>query len=152
MLTIFTTPKPFRGHEAIIQRNAIKSWTLLYPDCEIILFGDDEGAAEVAKNFGIRHEPKVLRNEYGTKLLNYIFDQAREIAQHDLLCYVNCDSILMNDFIQAVQHVYRWREPFLIIGKRWDIDISELWDFSESDWEQRLRTLAFQEGKQRPPY
>ena len=28
MLTIFTTPKPFRGHIGIIQRNALKSWTI----------------------------------------------------------------------------------------------------------------------------
>ena len=45
MLTFFTTAKPFRGHNAIIQRNALKSWTLLRPDVEVILFGDDEGAA-----------------------------------------------------------------------------------------------------------
>jgi len=70
MLTIFSTPKPFRGHAAVIPRSAIKSWTLLHRDCEVILFGDDEGAAEVAQDFGIRHESKVLRNEYGTKYLN----------------------------------------------------------------------------------
>ena len=48
MLTFFTTAKPFKGHSAIIQRNALKSWTLLDPDIEVILFGDEEGAAEVA--------------------------------------------------------------------------------------------------------
>jgi hypothetical protein len=31
MLTFFTTAKPFRGHHGIIQRNALKSWTLLHP-------------------------------------------------------------------------------------------------------------------------
>ena len=59
MLTIFSTPKPFVGHIDIIQRNAIKSWTLLHPDVEVILFGDEEGAAEVCQEFGIRHEPEV---------------------------------------------------------------------------------------------
>ena len=34
MLTLFTTAKPFKGHSAIIQRNALKSWTLLDPDIE----------------------------------------------------------------------------------------------------------------------
>jgi hypothetical protein len=28
MITFFTTAKPFRGHEAIIQRNALQSWKL----------------------------------------------------------------------------------------------------------------------------
>lgn len=32
MITLFTTAKPFRGHDGIIQRNALRSWTLLRPD------------------------------------------------------------------------------------------------------------------------
>jgi hypothetical protein len=34
MLTFFTTAKPFRGHSETIQRNALKSWTLLGADVE----------------------------------------------------------------------------------------------------------------------
>ena len=82
MLTIFSTPKPFVGHIGIIQRNAIKSWTLLHPDVKVILFGDDEGAAQACRDLGIRHEPNVRRNEHGTKYLNYIFDRAYEISRH----------------------------------------------------------------------
>jgi FkbM family methyltransferase len=61
MLTLFTTAKPFRGHSGIIQRNALKSWTRLHPDIDIILFGDDEGATEVrrlsdvARELNLRH-------------------------------------------------------------------------------------------------
>src|SRR5579863_2067444 len=73
MLTMFTTPKPFRGHIGVIQRNALKSWTLLHPDLEVILFGDDEGAAVVAGEFGLRHEPHVERNEFGTNRLDSMF-------------------------------------------------------------------------------
>ena len=51
MLTIFSTPKPFQGHIGVIQRNAIGSWKQLHPDVEIVLFGDDEGAAEVVVQF-----------------------------------------------------------------------------------------------------
>ena len=39
MLTLFAVPKPFRDHTAMIQRNAITSWTLLRPHPQIILFG-----------------------------------------------------------------------------------------------------------------
>ena len=56
MLTFFTTAKPFVGRNGVIQRNALKSWMLVHPDAEVILFGDDEGSAEVAKKLGIRHE------------------------------------------------------------------------------------------------
>src|SRR5260370_906360 len=48
MLTLYTIPKAFDEHIGIIQRNAIRSWTLLRPPCEVILFGDDAGTAEVA--------------------------------------------------------------------------------------------------------
>ena len=57
MLTIFSTPKPFNSHSDIIQRTALKSWTLLHPDVEVILFGDEEGAAEACRDLGIDHEP-----------------------------------------------------------------------------------------------
>ena len=63
MLTVFSTAKSFHGHSGIIQRNALKSWTLLHPDVEVILFGDEDGAAETCRDLGIRHEPKVRRNE-----------------------------------------------------------------------------------------
>jgi hypothetical protein len=46
MLTFVTTAKPFLRHDSVIQRNALKSWTLLRPDVEVILFGDDAGAAD----------------------------------------------------------------------------------------------------------
>ena len=37
MLTIFATAKPFRGHDGIIQRNAVASWTRLRPQPESVL-------------------------------------------------------------------------------------------------------------------
>lgn len=46
MLTIFAAPKPFYGYIGVIQTNAIQSWLLLRPECEVILFGDEEGMAE----------------------------------------------------------------------------------------------------------
>ena len=53
MITIFTIPKPFKGHINTIQRNAIQSWMQLKPECEIILFGDDYGVSDIAKEFGL---------------------------------------------------------------------------------------------------
>ena len=66
MLSIFAIPKPFQGEFNIIQRNAIKSWTLLLPKCEIILFGDEEGTKEIAKEFGTLYLPEVKKNEFST--------------------------------------------------------------------------------------
>ena len=48
LITLFSAPKPFTDpHIAMIQRNAVRSWTLL-PDVEVILLGAEEGLAEAA--------------------------------------------------------------------------------------------------------
>ena len=41
MITFFATPKPFRGHIRVIQRNAIQSWQRLHSDAEILLLGPE---------------------------------------------------------------------------------------------------------------
>ena len=150
MLTIFSTPKPFRGHSGIIQRNALRSWKLLHPDVEVILLGDEEGAAEVCTGLGVRHEPHVERSEQGTKYLNYLFARAQEIGRHDVLCYSNCDIVLMSDFWKAFEKVSAWRKAFLMVGQRWDLDISESWNFASTNWEAVLGALARARGFQRP--
>jgi len=149
LLTLFTIPKPFRGHIATIQRNAIQSWLRLQPACEIILFGDDEGTAEVAAEFGVKHIPDVARNEYGTPLVSDLFEQAQRLATHDLLCYVNADIILLSDFLAAVRRIPFRR--FLMVGQRWDLDLDRPWDFSHPNWEGRLRESVHQHGNLHPP-
>jgi hypothetical protein len=149
MLTLFTTPKAFREHFAIIQRNAIQSWTLLRPACEIILFGDDEGVADIATEFGLIHIPKVACNEYGTPLVSDMFEQAQRLATYDSLCYINADIILMSDFMQAVEQVTLLKYHFLMVGQRWDVELRETLDF-QLDWEASLRSYVSQNGHLHP--
>jgi hypothetical protein len=149
MLTLFTTAKPFQGHNGIIQRNALKSWTLLDRDVEVIVFGDDEGSAEVCAELGIRHEPVVERNESGTLLVNEMFARVQAIARHDVLCYVNCDIILMADFRHAIEQVRSVHAQFLMVGRRWDTDITQPIDFSSPNWEKNTRQHALTANRQR---
>ena len=151
MLTVFSTAKSFHGHSGIIQRNALKSWSLLHPDVEVILFGDEDGAAEACRDLGIRHEPNVRRNEHGTKYLSYIFDRAHEISCHSILCYANCDIILTSDFRAALELTSRTYSEFLMIGRRWDTNITEPWDFRKANWDDQLRSLALTRGKKNGP-
>ncbi|HYL87067.1 MAG TPA: hypothetical protein VE263_22785 [Candidatus Angelobacter sp.] len=150
MFTLFSTPKPFAGPIDVIQRNAIRSWQRLHTGVEVLLFGDDPGAAEACRDLGIRHVPNVQRNPHGTKYLGGIFDQAQEIAAHDVLCYVNCDIILMSDFRRAVESVSRLHKNFLLAGRRWDVDIRNPLDFQQIAWEEEVRQLAFKTNRQRP--
>ena len=102
MITFFSAPKPFAGHIGVIQRNAIRSWTLLHPDVEVILFGNEKGTAEVAQELGVRHEADVARNEFGTPLLHHIFRRAQETARHEWVCYSNADIIQTQQFRSAL--------------------------------------------------
>ena len=149
MLTIFATAKPFRDHIGVIQRNALQSWKALHPGIEVIPFGDDPGAAETCLEFGLRHEPFVERNEFGTKRLDYLFTRAHAIAQHEILCYINCDIILMQDFLRATERVRAMHREFLMVGRRWDTNITEPLAFANLNWESDLRGLVSQRGRRR---
>jgi hypothetical protein len=149
VLTFFTTAKPFRGHVNVIQRNALKSWTLLHPNVEVIVFGDDEGAADVARELGIRHEGEVKRTEFGAMRLDDMFEKAQVLAKHEVLCYVNCDIILMSDFRTASERVLEKYRNFLMVGRRWDTPITEPVDFSDPGWDNKVRTCALSENNRR---
>ncbi len=147
MLTIFTIPKPFReGHINIIQRNAVKSWLKLVPKCQIILFGDDEGVAEAAKEFGVLHIPNVKKTEFGTPLLDDVFNSARKLASNDFLAYVNADIIFLegNSILRALQSVNF--PSFLMSGRRWDLNMEKEINFDEPDWDKNLRDLTAKDG------
>ena len=148
MLTIFAVPKPFQPQIKTIQTNAIKSWLQLRPACEIILLGNEAGTAEIASELAIRHIPEIDRNEYGTPLINSIFNIAQNTASHQIMCYVNADIILLSDLLPAVQRVHE--ERFLIVGQRWDIELNEAVDFGDAQWESRLRTRLAERGKLHP--
>ncbi|MCK4292794.1 MAG: FkbM family methyltransferase [Planctomycetes bacterium] len=145
-LTIFAMPKCFTGAFAAIQRNAVGSWMQLRPRPEIILLGDDDGVADFALRYGFKHIPSVQRNEFGTPLLDDLFLKAQAAASNEICVYVNSDIILMDDFAEALESVARRFGQFLMVGRRWDLDMSEEIDFYAEDWEQRLIERVRREG------
>jgi hypothetical protein len=151
MLTFITSPKPFRGHIGVIQRNAIQSWKCVHPDAEVILFGEEEGTEETARTLGVRYQPDVRRNSLGTPYLASILDGARELTLNPLLCYINCDIILLADFRAALERASALHSNFLMAGQRWDTDITEPLDFSASNWQVGLRRRALAADSQRAP-
>src|SRR5262249_13355287 len=115
-------------------------------------FGDDKGAAEIAGDLGLRHVAQVERNEFGSKRLDSMFQKAQAIARNDILCYINCDILLLPEFIQALRRVAQAHERFLVVGKRWDTDITEPLRFEDSGWRERTRTMAREHGIMQPGY
>lgn len=151
MLTFLTSPKPFQGHIGVIQRNAIESWKLVNPNAEVILFGDEEGAEEAARDLGVRHAPQVKRNASGTPYLASILDEAREMTSNALHCYINCDILLLADFRTALERLVGVNSNFLMAGQRWDTEVTEPLDFSRPDWQASLRQRALTANRQRAP-
>ncbi len=145
-ITLFAMPKPFTGHNGVIQRNAIRSWARLEPKPEIILFGDEPGTKEMAEEVGAKHICQVKRNEFGTPLVNELFYTCQENTTHDIMAYVNADIILLQDFIEGVQRVNSELPEFLIVGQRWDLVFLKEIDYSDSNWQSDLLEEMREQG------
>jgi len=138
LITLFSAPKPFTNpHIAMIQRNAIKSWTLL-PDVEVILLGEEEGLAEAARELGVKHISTVERNADGVPLISSMFKMARENSSSDLLCIINADMVLMPDFVENAKQALKLKDKFVLLSQRWDYDVTSPINFTEG-WQSRLR-------------
>jgi hypothetical protein len=131
LLTLLAMPKPFDGHIGTIQRNAITSWTKLNPRPEIFLFGEERGTAEIAAELQIGHLRDIQRNEFGTPLLNDLFQRAKEMASTAMLGYVNSDIILLQEFQDAIAAIHGQISQFLAVTHRWEIDLRENVDFMD---------------------
>lgn len=150
LITLFSAPKPFTNpHIAMIQRNAIKSWTLL-PDVEVILLGEEQGLAEAAKELGVKHIPHVERNPNGVPLISSMFKLARENSTSELLCIINADMVLMPDFVNAAKQVKGLRSEFVLLSQRWDYDITTPLDFAEG-WQLGLREAVRKQNQLHRP-
>lgn len=149
MLTIFTIPKPFKGHIQVIQRNALQSWLQLAPACEVFLCGNDAGVRETASEFDVHHIKDLACTSYGTPLLSSAFTKVQEKAHHRLICYVNADIILLPDFLEAVKRISF--ERFLMVGQRWDLDVETALNYASHGWIEELLDQAKVRGYLHPP-
>jgi hypothetical protein len=151
-LTLFSAPKPFTNpHINLIQRNALQSWLHLVPEVQVLLVGQEAGMAEAAAEYGVRLLPEVLRTEGGTPLVSSIFALARQAGDEPFLGYVNGDILLLPDIADATHRIAAQVDgPFLLIGQRWDLEVTEPLDFSPG-WEGRLRLEVQQRGQLHRP-
>lgn len=150
MLTIFTVPKPFVGDIAVIQRNALESWARLWPKVEIIVLGDEDGAAPAAAKVGATHIAAVGRNEYGTPLVDSVFKQARAVASGDVLVYANTDLIFLSDLVDGIARVHL--PQYLLAGRRRNVHMTEALDSARPNWEPELRERSTRAGRLERPW
>lgn len=148
-LTLFALPKPFSGHIGTIQRNALQSWARLRPPCHVLLLGKERGLAGAARRIGATHLAAVARNAHGTPLLDSAFRAAEEASDGDRLCYVNADILLLSDFLPALERAWTAHPEALLVGHRWDLDVTEPLQFGDS-WDAQLRTAVNEQGRLHP--
>jgi hypothetical protein len=148
MLTLFTSAKAFRGRNAVIQRNALRSWMLLHPAVQIILFGDEEGSQEVAWELGIHYEEHPQLTASGSIRLDYMFATAQRRGRYNTLCYVPCDTVLLPDFCDALNRVEALYGEFLMVGRSQELNLNTPRPFDNCDWHQLLLERPLLESRQ----
>jgi hypothetical protein len=146
MITLFAIPKPMEGEFARLQENAIGSWIRLGIGVEVLLFGGERGVDAFARRLGIDHHPVVARTEYGTPRVDDLFGRAESLATQPLIGYINADIILGRNFMDAVGVLAGLTHPFLAVGRRWDLDVAEEIDYSDPEWEEKLRRRTAERG------
>ena len=134
VITFFTIPKPYEGHIATIQRNALASWTRVEPDAQVLVLGDDPGVAEAAAAIDAEYIPDLPRNEYGTPLLDGAFRIAAERRRNDLLCFVNADILFPPSLADAARRAAQLDRPFVIVGECWNARVEAPLDPDAIDW------------------
>jgi len=147
LITLFTAPKPFTDpHIDMIQRNAINSWKALGSEVEILLLGEEDGLEEAARDQGMKWIPQLERNPDGTPLISSMFDQAKKHASGQILGIINTDIILLPAFfVEAVRKVMARSPKFLLLGHRWDLELTNPLSFHEG-WQDDLMDRVKQAG------
>ena len=131
MITIFATPKNFKGIFNIIQNNALNSWRALSPEIQIIIFGDSKGSKEAADEINGEYIPDVRSSPRGVPYLSDLFYQAEKISKYPILVFINADIILPNNFLSIVQNTAKIFNKFLMVGHRWDLDVLDIVNFND---------------------
>ncbi len=144
MITIFTTALPFKGAAAQRQLNAIRSWKAAFPGAEIILFGRGEGYEEASVEEGLRRFPDVLCNKNGLPRIDSIFEEGERLASHQYRAYINADIIVTTATRKALLALHF--PKFLMVARRWNLEVEGILDVSKDDWDIRLWEKAREYG------
>jgi hypothetical protein len=112
--------------------------------------GDEPGLAEAAAGLGVKHIREIPRSPSGAPLMDAMFRQAREASPTPLYCIVNADIILFPDLVEAAKKASAQREKFVLLGQRWDLDITASLDFS-GGWQERLKSKVKSQGQLHRP-
>lgn len=122
LLTIFTVPKPFEGEFDALQRNALASWLALGPQVEVILVSDSDIPPDLQQLCQCFRSSS--RNEFGTPLLDEVFELSAHHGRGICRAFVNADIILDSRFVEATQRLVDSElEDWLAVGRRIEFEM-----------------------------
>ncbi len=107
-----------------------------------VLAGDEAGCAAIAGELNCIHEPQLDYTPFGRPRVPSVIKAGERRARHDLICNINADIILTDDFISAVRRLLSLQVPWDMVGQRWNVEIEGSGDFSAADSTERLRDLV----------
>jgi hypothetical protein len=106
--------------------------------------------AENTRELGVRHIPEVRCNTHGTPLISSMLEQARANSDSPYLAIINTDIILFPDILKAVRATANAFERFVMIGQRWDMDVTTELDAGAQAFAQFKKDVKTQ-GNLHPP-
>lgn len=142
MLTIFASPKAFTGEFDTIQRNAVATWTRLWPRPQVLLIGNELGTAAACAELGVEHVPEVRVNEFGTPFADSIIELAEQRAEHAFLLWIAADTLLGDDVMPALAQVSGRFQRFCMVTGRYRLPHPAPIDFDDPEWQARVRRAA----------
>lgn len=135
MITILSSPKPFKGFDKVNQYNAINNWKKI-KDVEIILYGDEEGIDEAASKFNIKIVREVESSRQGIPLFNSIIAHAEKHSIYNNLMYINCDILINETLLQSLNLIKL--NKFLLVGERLDLDKDVKIDLYKKNYKKEI--------------
>jgi hypothetical protein len=137
MPTIIACPKPFVPPFDAIQERAIRSWSALGPDVQVLLAGDEPGLAEAATRLGVEHVPNLGKTPEGGIRFVDLLTNCLPRARHDQIAYVNADILLIPNLTAAIKAVPFSR--YMMAGYRLDLPEHPTCIDIEGNLEEQLR-------------
>ena len=144
-ITFITTLKPYTDLYTPIQVNAINSWLNLDMDKQILVY--TEHKEETEKHFADHLDiikvitPKRITKSNAVYVSDVFYAPYDYTEKDDILCYINSDMIMLDDFVKSVDTVLHKNDyrsnPYYISGRRWEWkdsnEYKKFHDFSDKE-------------------
>jgi len=134
MITILSSPKPFKGNDKLNQYRAIESWKNV-PNSEIMLFGNSEGINQAGNDLNVKVVNNIKQTDEGLPYFNSIIDYANRYGLFGIQMYINCD-IVIDNIETALQFITF--KKFLLIGERLDLSKDIFIDIIDKGYKKKL--------------